>query len=75
MNQIGFKLPNQNNGEVVIVHEPVVDEPTNKQLSDLIRICYEYANTCNYPLIEGEKRDRWLIERLKKYRVKYLEDI
>jgi hypothetical protein len=41
----------------------------------LMRICRDYVNNGNYPLMQGEKRDKWLIERLKNYRIRFFDRI
>lgn len=40
----------------------------------LMRVCRDYVSSA-FPLLTGEARDKWLIERLKKYRIKYYEKI
>jgi hypothetical protein len=40
-----------------------------------MRICRDYVNGYEYPLVVGEARDKWLAERLKKYRIRYLDEI
>lgn len=40
----------------------------------LMRICRDYVSTA-FPLLTDEARDKWFIERLKKYRIKYYEKI
>lgn len=40
----------------------------------LMRICRDYVSPL-FPLLTDEARDKWLIERLKKYRIKYYEKI
>jgi hypothetical protein len=41
----------------------------------LMRICRDYIDVYEYPLVTGEERDKWLAERLKKYRIRYVEKI
>lgn len=41
----------------------------------LMRICRDYANTQFKPLLRGADREKWLIERLNNYRIKYFEKI
>ena len=41
----------------------------------LMRICRDYADPYSYPLLTGESRNKWLIERLQKYQVKFFEKI
>jgi hypothetical protein len=41
----------------------------------LMRICRDYVDDYKMPLLNGENRDKWLAERLTKYRIKYLEKI
>ena len=41
----------------------------------LIRICRDYATPGYYPALSGESRDKWLIERRQKYRIKFFEKI
>jgi hypothetical protein len=40
----------------------------------LMRICRDYVSDC-YPLVKGEERDKWLIERLNKYRIRFFDKI
>jgi hypothetical protein len=41
----------------------------------LMRICRDYANPYAYPLMTGEVRDKWLIEKLQRFRIKYFEKV
>ena len=42
----------------------------------LVRICRDYADKHAYPAItSGEMRDNWFLERLKKFRIRFYEDI
>lgn len=40
----------------------------------LMRICRDYTGT-GFPALQGEARDKWFLERLQKYRLKYFEKI
>ena len=40
----------------------------------LMRICRDYVDNV-LPLVRDEQRDKMLLERLKKYRIKYIEKI
>ena len=42
---------------------------------DLIRITSEYVTPGCYPFLIGEHREKWLRDRLEKFRIKYLEVI
>lgn len=41
----------------------------------LMRICRDYVSKYSFPLINGKDRDEWLLERLKNYRIKYIDSI
>ncbi len=39
----------------------------------LMRICRDYVDRGCYPAIRGEQRDRWFMDRLNKYRIRFFE--
>lgn len=41
----------------------------------LMRICRDYADKSYQPLIDEEARDKQLIEKLKRFRIKYFETV
>ena len=41
----------------------------------LMRICRDYLNSAEFPFIKGDDRDEWLIEKLKRYRIKFFEKV
>ena len=41
----------------------------------LMRICRDYVDIKRYPLIKDEKREKWFIERLNKFRIRFFEKI
>lgn len=40
-----------------------------------IRICRDYLDNSLYPCVIGADREKWLINRLNKYKIKYYEKI
>jgi hypothetical protein len=51
------------------------DLSENSAFVTLMRICRDYVNDYNYPLLKNEDRDRWLAERLQKFRIRYYDKI
>jgi hypothetical protein len=41
----------------------------------LMRICRDYVDLYQYPLVKGDDRDKWLAERLQKFRIRYYDKI
>lgn len=41
----------------------------------LMRICRDYVDIKRYPLIKDEKREKWFIDRLNKFRIRFFEKI
>ena len=41
----------------------------------LVRICRDYISPSLYPLIQGEARDKWFLDRLARYRLRYFGQI
>ena len=41
----------------------------------LMRICRDYVDQSRYPAITGDRREKWLIDRLNKFRIRFFEAI
>ena len=41
----------------------------------LMRICRDYVDRSIYPTISGEQRDKWFLERLDKFRVRFFAKV
>lgn len=41
----------------------------------LMRICRDYVTPGLYPAIPGDERDKWFMDRLNKFRVRFFEKI
>lgn len=41
----------------------------------LMRICRDYTTPSLYPQLRGADRDRWFMERLGKFRIRFFERI
>ena len=39
----------------------------------LMRICRDYVDRVHCPALTGERRDRWFMDRLNKYRIRFFE--
>jgi hypothetical protein len=51
--------------------------PNNDEVAfvTLMRICRDYATPGVRPMMDGESRERWLIERLNKYKIRFFDKI
>ncbi len=47
----------------------------SKMAEDIDRVINEYCNLNYCPLRVGENRDKWLLERVKKIKVRYFDVI
>ncbi|MCZ2084145.1 MAG: hypothetical protein LC112_07705 [Flavobacteriales bacterium] len=76
---IGFK--NTNNKVAVIEPQPQTDLPCVEELikmkgfQEAQKIMLEYFDQGNYPLLRAEKRDCFFIERLRKVKERYFDEI
>lgn len=59
--------------DVVCKHLPVIS--LNKLNDDLTKVIFDYCDRSVFPMYEDVSRDFWLLERVKRFRIKYFDEI
>ena len=56
----------------LMINQPISDDVA---FVVLMRICRDYVNPYTHPFLTNECRDKWLIERLQKYQIRFFQKI
>lgn len=67
------QLQADNSQEESEFQSPVIT--VNKLKDDLSKVILEYCDSSIFPMYEDTSRDFWLLERVKKFRIRYFEEI
>lgn len=80
MQKIGYKMSNKDEQENELSSLDSMNNQKDKfKMSgvkkEIAKIILEYSDSKLYPLRQGEERDKWFLEQMRKIRIRYLEDI